>query len=176
VCYLSVRLSRPGVSGSSWLRMACGCVALIGVDDGRLSDLWIRPAFGGRGRKMSGTLEAHTNGFRYSTMRQEEKVDVMYRNIKHAFFQPAEKEMITLVHFHLHNYIMVGTKKMKDVQFFVEVGGGSGAGLWCGLVVEWEGVSCRRQFWLVPVGSVGMVGKEWIIPKLFVRLLGVSWS
>lgn len=87
----------------------------------RLSDLWIRPAFGGRGRKMSGTLEAHTNGFRYSTMRQEEKVDIMYRNIKHAFFQPAEKEMITLVHFHLHNYIMVGTKKTKDVQFYVEV-------------------------------------------------------
>lgn len=70
---------------------------------------------------MSGTLEAHTNGFRYSTMRQEEKVDIMYRNIKHAFFQPAEKEMITLVHFHLHNYIMVGTKKTKDVQFYVEV-------------------------------------------------------
>lgn len=70
---------------------------------------------------MSGTLEAHTNGFRYSTMRQEERVDIMFRNIKHAFFQPAEKEMITLVHFHLHNYIMVGTKKTKDVQFYVEV-------------------------------------------------------
>ena len=70
---------------------------------------------------MSGTLEAHTNGYRYSTMRQEEKVDIMYRNIKHAFFQPAEKEMITLVHFHLHNFIMVGTKKTKDVQFYVEV-------------------------------------------------------
>ena len=117
--------------------MGVGCV--------RLSDLWIRPAFGGRGRKMSGTLEAHTNGFRYSTMRQEEKVDVMYRNIKHAFFQPAEKEMITLVHFHLHNFIMVGTKKTKDVQFYVEVGGwmwrsgvgGSGDGL--GASGDWVG-------------------------------------
>ncbi|KAG6553865.1 hypothetical protein Mapa_004782 [Marchantia paleacea] len=87
----------------------------------RLSDLWIRPAFGGRGRKMSGSLEAHTNGFRYSTMKQDERVDIMYRNIKHAFFQPAEKEMITLLHFHLHNFIMVGTKKTKDVQFYVEV-------------------------------------------------------
>jgi nucleosome binding factor SPN SPT16 subunit len=28
------------------------------------------------------------------------------RNIKHAFFQPAENEMITLVHFHLINPIM----------------------------------------------------------------------
>lgn len=45
----------------------------------------------------------------------------MYGNIKHAFFQPAEKEMITLLHFHLHNHIMVGNKKTKDVQFYVEV-------------------------------------------------------
>ncbi|KAH9319247.1 hypothetical protein KI387_021016, partial [Taxus chinensis] len=87
----------------------------------RLADLWIRPPFGGRGRKMTGTLEAHHNGFRYSTMRAEERVDIMYQNIKHAFFQPAEKEMITLLHFHLHNHIMVGTKKTKDVQFYVEV-------------------------------------------------------
>uniref|UniRef100_A0A7N0U852 FACT complex subunit n=1 Tax=Kalanchoe fedtschenkoi TaxID=63787 RepID=A0A7N0U852_KALFE len=87
----------------------------------RLSDLWIRPVFGGRGRKLTGTLEAHTNGFRFSTSRAEERVDVMFGNIKHAFFQPAEKEMITLIHFHLHNHIMVGNKKTKDVQFYVEV-------------------------------------------------------
>ncbi|XP_077244585.1 FACT complex subunit SPT16-like [Tasmannia lanceolata] len=87
----------------------------------RLTDLWIRPPFGGRGRKQTGTLEAHTNGFRYSTSRQNECVDIMYGNIKHAFFQPAEKEMITLVHFHLHNHIMVGNKKTKDVQFYIEV-------------------------------------------------------
>ncbi|KAK6138487.1 hypothetical protein DH2020_027763 [Rehmannia glutinosa] len=61
----------------------------------RLSDLWIRPVFGGRGRKLSGTLEAHTNGFRYATSRPDERVDIMFGNIKHAFFQPAEKEMIT---------------------------------------------------------------------------------
>ncbi|XP_060167395.1 FACT complex subunit SPT16-like [Lycium barbarum] len=87
----------------------------------RLPDLWIRPTFGGRARKLSGTLEAHANGFRYSTTRQDERVDIMYGNIKHAFFQPAEKEMITLLHFHLHNHIMVGNKKTKDVQFYVEV-------------------------------------------------------
>jgi hypothetical protein len=29
------------------------------------------------------------------------------RNIKHAFYQPAENEMITLVHFHLTHPIMV---------------------------------------------------------------------
>ncbi|KAL6964608.1 FACT complex subunit spt16, partial [Sarracenia purpurea var. burkii] len=87
----------------------------------RLTDLWIRPSFGGRARKLSGTLEAHTNGLRYSTSRTDERVDVMFGNIKHAFFQPAEKEMITLLHFHLHNHIMVGNKKTKDVQFYVEV-------------------------------------------------------
>lgn len=86
----------------------------------RLSDVWIRPAFGGRGRKLTGTLESHVNGFRYSTSRADERVDIMYGNVKHAFFQPAEKEMITL-HFHLHNHIMVGNKKTKDVQFYVEV-------------------------------------------------------
>lgn len=87
----------------------------------KLFDLWIRPPFGGRGRKLPGTLEAHVNGFRYSTSRPDERVDVMYGNIKHAFFQPVENEMITLIHFHLHNHIMVGTKKTKDVQFYVEV-------------------------------------------------------
>ncbi|XP_042487040.1 FACT complex subunit SPT16-like [Macadamia integrifolia] len=87
----------------------------------RLTDLWIRPPFGGRGRKLPGTVEAHVNGFRYSTSRHDERVDVMYGNIKHAFFQPSEKEMITLLHFHLHNHIMVGNKKTKDVQFYVEV-------------------------------------------------------
>lgn len=41
----------------------------------------------------------------------------MYRNIKHAFFQPAEKDgMITLLHLHLLNPIMVGNKKTKDIQ------------------------------------------------------------
>lgn len=87
----------------------------------RLSDSWIRPVFGGRGRKLPGTLEAHANGFRYGTSRPDERVDIMFGNIKHAFFQPAEKEMITLLHFHLHNHIMVGNKKTKDVQFYVEV-------------------------------------------------------
>uniref|UniRef100_A0A7N0VKW3 FACT complex subunit n=1 Tax=Kalanchoe fedtschenkoi TaxID=63787 RepID=A0A7N0VKW3_KALFE len=45
----------------------------------------------------------------------------MFGNIKPAFFQPVEKEMITLIHFHLHNHIMVVNKKTKDVQFYVEV-------------------------------------------------------
>ena len=30
----------------------------------KLPDLWIRPSFGGKGRKVPGALEAHANGFR----------------------------------------------------------------------------------------------------------------
>ncbi|KAH0852058.1 hypothetical protein HID58_090959 [Brassica napus] len=86
----------------------------------RLSGLWIRPQFSGR-KRVPGALEAHANGFRYSTTRPNERVDVLFANIKHAFLQPAEKEMLTILHFHLHNHIMVGNKKTKDVQFCVEV-------------------------------------------------------
>jgi nucleosome binding factor SPN SPT16 subunit len=53
---------------------------------------------------MSGTLEAHVNRFHYSTLRQEEMPDMIYWNIKHALFQPAEKEMIMLIHFRLHDW------------------------------------------------------------------------
>lgn len=85
-----------------------------------LKEVWMRPNFVGKGRKMAGHLEAHANGFRYKTPRGEE-LDVMYRNIKHAFFQPAENDMITLIHFRLINPIMIGKKKTLDVQFFSQV-------------------------------------------------------
>jgi hypothetical protein len=32
----------------------------------RLPDLWVRPSFGGKGRKQPGALEAHANGFRWA--------------------------------------------------------------------------------------------------------------
>lgn len=85
-----------------------------------LPDVWIRPNFGGKGRKVTGQLEAHSNGFRYSSPKGE-TLDIMYRNIKHAFYQPAENEMICLVHFHLINPIMVAKKKTQDVQCYAEV-------------------------------------------------------
>ncbi|PRP76098.1 FACT complex subunit SPT16 [Planoprotostelium fungivorum] len=84
----------------------------------RLSDLFMRPN-PGKG-KPTGALEAHTNGFRFH-LNKGDHVDVMYKNIKHAFFQPAENEAITLIHFHLHNGIMIGKKKVSDVQFCTEV-------------------------------------------------------
>jgi len=89
----------------------------------RLPDLWIRPSMQtGKGRKITGTLECHQNGFRYVLQRNNElPVDIMFGNIKHAFFQPAENELITILHFHLKNPIMLGKKKTYDVQFYAEV-------------------------------------------------------
>lgn len=87
----------------------------------RLVGLWMLPTFGGRGGRKAGTLEAHTNGLRYVGAKADEQVDIIYSNIKFAFFQPAKKEIKTLIHFHLHDPIMVGKKKTKDVQFYMEI-------------------------------------------------------
>merc|ERR1719369_1487298 len=85
----------------------------------KLKDLYIRPNI--VQKRLSGILEAHTNGFRYTSIRGD-KVDILYNNIKHALFQPCDGEMIILLHFHLKNPIMFGKKKQQDVQFYTEVG------------------------------------------------------
>ncbi|EEB10631.1 FACT complex subunit SPT16, putative [Pediculus humanus corporis] len=85
----------------------------------KLKDLYIRPNI--VSKRMTGVLEAHTNGFRYTSVRGD-KVDILYNNIRNAFFQPCDGEMIILLHFHLKHAIMFGKKKHIDVQFFTEVG------------------------------------------------------
>ncbi|KAH8365695.1 hypothetical protein KR093_003515 [Drosophila rubida] len=85
----------------------------------KLKDLYIRPNI--VTKRMTGSLEAHTNGFRYISVRGD-KVDILYNNIKSAFFQPCDGEMIILLHFHLKYAIMFGKKKHVDVQFYTEVG------------------------------------------------------
>ena len=85
----------------------------------KLKDLYIRPNI--TQKRLSGVLEAHTNGFRYTSIRGD-KIDILYNNIKHAFFQPCDGEMIILLHFHLKNAILFGKKKQLDVQFYTEVG------------------------------------------------------
>ncbi|XP_015927394.1 FACT complex subunit SPT16 [Parasteatoda tepidariorum] len=85
----------------------------------KLKDLYIRPNI--YSKRISGTLEAHTNGFRFTSVRGD-KVDILYNNIKHAFFQPCDGEMIILLHFTLKNAIMFGKKRNNDVQFYTEVG------------------------------------------------------
>ncbi|XP_032592333.1 FACT complex subunit spt16 isoform X2 [Drosophila grimshawi] len=85
----------------------------------KLKDLYIRPNI--VTKRMTGSLEAHTNGFRYISVRGD-KVDILYNNIKSAFFQPCDGEMLILLHFHLKYAIMFGKKKHLDVQFYTEVG------------------------------------------------------
>lgn len=71
-------------------------------------------------RKTFGNLEAHNNGIRFES--QNDKIDVNYSNVKHCFFQPCDDEMIVLIHFNLHNNILIGNKKVNNIQFFQEAG------------------------------------------------------
>lgn len=119
-----------------------------GVKAPKLTEIFIRPNISGR--RTSGTLEAHKNGLRFSSSKGSQigttppppdrtsiksiyyinqnllpfmslSADILYKNVKHAFLQPAEHEMLVLIHFHLHDGIMVGKKKTSDVQFYTEV-------------------------------------------------------
>jgi nucleosome binding factor SPN SPT16 subunit len=63
----------------------------------KLTDLYIRPNI--VSKRMTGSLEAHTNGFRYTSVRGD-KVDILYNNIKSGFFQPCDGEIRILFHFH----------------------------------------------------------------------------
>lgn len=85
----------------------------------KLKDLYIRPNIAQK--RMQGSLEAHSNGFRFTSVRGD-KVDILYNNIKHSLFQPCDGEMIIVLHFHLKNAIMFGKKRHTDVQFYTEVG------------------------------------------------------
>lgn len=72
------------------------------------------------GRKSEGVLEAHSNGFRFLSNKGE-KFDIIYSNIKHAIFQPCDKEHEVLLHFHLKQPLMVGKKKTYEIQFYTEI-------------------------------------------------------
>uniref|UniRef100_A0A0K0G0W2 FACT complex subunit n=1 Tax=Strongyloides venezuelensis TaxID=75913 RepID=A0A0K0G0W2_STRVS len=85
----------------------------------RLKDLFVRPSI--VAKKVSGSLEAHVNGFRYTSLKGD-KIDVLYNNIKHSIFQPCDNEMIILIHFNLKNPVLWGKKKYSDIQFYTEVG------------------------------------------------------
>jgi nucleosome binding factor SPN SPT16 subunit len=84
-----------------------------------LCDVSVKPTFGYR--CVRGTLEALTNGFRFSSSTNHVIVEFTFTNIKHAIFQPAENEAPTLIHFRLHKRIIINKKSSLDIQFFVEV-------------------------------------------------------
>lgn len=83
-----------------------------------IADCVIRPALAGM-KNNRGTLEAHSNGFFYRG--KQGSVEIVYANVRSAFYQEADRETIVCVHFHLKNDIFVGKKKTKDVQFYIEV-------------------------------------------------------
>lgn len=85
----------------------------------KLKDLYIRPNI--YQKRISGSLEAHVNGFRFTSIKND-KVDIMYNNIKHAIYQPCDGEMIILLHFNLKNPIILNKKKHFDIQLYTEVG------------------------------------------------------
>ncbi|KAI8911514.1 FACT complex subunit-domain-containing protein [Gorgonomyces haynaldii] len=86
----------------------------------RLPDVFVRPQMDGK--RYAGDLEIHTNGLRFqSHVKSDQRVDIVFSNIKHLFFQPCDGELIIVIHIHLKDAIMVGKKKTKDIQFYREV-------------------------------------------------------
>ncbi|KAL3953135.1 hypothetical protein ACCO45_013078 [Purpureocillium lilacinum] len=85
-----------------------------------LDNVYIRPAM--EGKRVPGKVEIHQNGIRYqSPLNAQHRVDVLFSNIKHLFFQPCQHELIVIIHIHLKDPILVGNKKKtKDVQFYRE--------------------------------------------------------
>ena len=85
----------------------------------RLRDVWMRPPF--EGKRSTGDVEIHGNGIRWaSAARSDHKVDVLFSNIKHLFFQPCDNELLVIIHVTLKSPIIIGKKKVKEMQFFRE--------------------------------------------------------
>ena len=81
----------------------------------RNEPVFIRPAM--EGKRLAGAVEIHQNGLRYSHPGAQ-KVDILFSNVKHLFFQPCDHELIVIIHVHLINPIIIGKRKTKDVQFY----------------------------------------------------------
>ncbi|KAJ1922840.1 FACT complex subunit spt16 [Tieghemiomyces parasiticus] len=85
----------------------------------RLPDVFTRPDLGGR--RAPGELEIHSNGLRFQhPLKSDQRIDVLFSNVQHLFFQPCDNELIVLLHIHLKNPMLIGKKKTKDVQFYRE--------------------------------------------------------
>lgn len=85
----------------------------------RLDPIYVRPAMDSK--RVAGIVEIHQNGLRYQhPLRTDWRIDILFSNIKHLFFQPCAHELIVIIHVHLINPILVGKKKTRDVQFYRE--------------------------------------------------------
>ncbi|KAK0483168.1 FACT complex subunit SPT16 [Armillaria novae-zelandiae] len=84
----------------------------------KLTESFIRPPLDGK--RLPGEVEIHQNGIRYQSPIGSQKVDILFSNIKHLFFQPCDHELLVIIHVHLRAPIMIGKKKALDVQFYRE--------------------------------------------------------
>ncbi|KAF2214519.1 hypothetical protein CERZMDRAFT_95783 [Cercospora zeae-maydis SCOH1-5] len=83
----------------------------------RLDNIYMRPAM--ESKRIGGAVEIHQNGLRYNHLGNQ-KIDILFSNVKHLFFQPCAGELIVIIHVHLINPIIIGKRKTKDVQFYRE--------------------------------------------------------
>ncbi|KAK3697346.1 FACT complex subunit spt16 [Vermiconidia calcicola] len=83
----------------------------------RLDNIYMRPAM--ESKRIGGAVEIHQNGLRYQHLGNQ-KVDILFSNVKHLFFQPCVGELIVIIHVHLINPIIIGKRKTKDIQFYRE--------------------------------------------------------
>lgn len=85
-----------------------------------LDNVFLRPAM--EGKRVPGKVEIHQNGIRYqSPLNPHQRVDILFSNVRHLFFQPCEHELIVIIHIYLKDPIIVGNKKKtRDVQFYRE--------------------------------------------------------
>ena len=97
----------------------------------RLQNVRVYPNLQARGRQTEGDLEAHLNGFRFTAKKDKNNasvpasnrvIDIIYKNIKHAFYQPSNRfSSLIILHFRLHSPIMINKAAAKDVQFYIEI-------------------------------------------------------
>ncbi|KAJ2797517.1 FACT complex subunit spt16, partial [Coemansia guatemalensis] len=95
-------------------------VPVAGQRPRRLPDVFMRPL--ADGKRFPAALEIHSNGLRYMAAGRSggTAVSILFNNIRHMFFQPCDKELLVLIHFHLKRPIMLGKKKTQDIQFYRE--------------------------------------------------------
>ncbi|KAK0543166.1 FACT complex subunit spt16 [Tilletia horrida] len=84
-----------------------------------LQEVFPRPAL--EGKRLPGDLELHQNGLRFTSPHRDQRIELLFSNMKHLFYQPCDKELYVILHIHLKAPIMVGKKKAKDIQFYREV-------------------------------------------------------
>ncbi|ELP85617.1 hypothetical protein EIN_409060 [Entamoeba invadens IP1] len=72
-----------------------------------------------KGKKTEGNLEAHMNGFKFTS--NGGNVEIMFNNIRHAFYQNGDKETVILIHLFLDPPVIIQNKAYSHIQFYNEI-------------------------------------------------------